>query len=288
MGKLYVLENENIKVEVDTHGAELKSLTDKKTGKEYMWSGDEKYWGRVSPVLFPVVGNYKDKKVVAEGKTYESGQHGFARDMEFALASKMDDELWFVLNSNDETIEKYPYRFSLLIGYRINKTGVRVMWNVMSHDKRNIYFSIGGHPAFLSPVEGASIEFDVEGPITAGVLDENGLLSDRTKSFDLDGGKLHLSHELFDEDALIFEKQEITKAILKDENGEDVLSLTFDAPLLGIWSPAGKKAPFVCIEPWYGRTDRNTFEGDIKDREYGNVLKSHEVFSAHYDITLNI
>ena len=283
MEKLYTLENEQLRIRVNTHGAELVSLIDKGTGREYMWSGDEKYWNRVSPVLFPLVGNYKDHKTAYEGKTYESGQHGFARDMDFALVSKMRDELWFALNSNDKTLEKYPFKFSLMVGYRITGRRVRFMWNVMSGDSRIIHFSIGGHPAFLSPVEGATIEFDVHGPITAGVL-EGGLLSERTKTFKLSGGRLALSHELLDEDALIFEDQQISRAALYDPDGSRVVELLFDSPLLGIWSPAGKNAPFVCIEPWYGRTDRIDFSGDISEREWGNSLKPGEVFSAHYDV----
>lgn len=288
MSTVYSLENDLIKIEVDTHGAELKSLQRKSDSKEYMWSGDSEYWGRVSPILFPLVGNYKDHKTTYNGVEYESGQHGFARDMEFHLASKMDDELWFVLNHNEETMKKYPFKFSLMVGYRIIGNTLRVMWNVMNHDSGNIYFSIGGHPAFLSEVDGASIEFDIAGPITAGVIDENGVLSDRTKEIDLDGGKLMMTHEMFDEDALIIEKQEITKATLKDKDGEDVLSLQFDCPVLGIWTPAGKNAPFICIEPWYGRTDRSDFSGELPDREYGNKLAPSEVFAAHYDIVVTV
>lgn len=286
MGKLYTLENEQIRIRVNKHGAELVSVVKKDTGREYMWSGDENFWGRVSPILFPLVGNYRDKKVTYNGQTYESGQHGFARDMDFALASQMDDELWFVLNSNEETLAHYPFRFSLMVGYRINGASVRVMWNVMNQDRNNIYFSIGGHPAFLSPVDGAALEFDVHGPVKAGVIDGNGLLTERTKEFELDGGRLALNHSMFDEDALIFEEQEIKKTVLVDEKGENVLEMLFDAPLLGVWTPAGKNAPFICIEPWYGRTDRSDFDGELPDREWGNSLRPSEVFSAHYDLII--
>ncbi len=286
MSKLYTLENDKIRIRVDSHGAELVSVVKKDTGREYMWSADANFWGRVSPVLFPVVGNYRDHKTSYDGRTYESGQHGFARDMDFALASQMVDELWFATSSNSDTLEHYPFQYSLLIGYRINGSSIRVMWNVMNQDRRDIYFSIGGHPAFLSPVDGAAIEFDVHGSLTAGVLDSNGLLSERTKEFELEGGRLSLNHAMFDEDALIFEDQQIKKAVLIDENGQNVLGLLFDAPLLGLWTPAKKNAPFICIEPWYGRTDRSSFDGDITEREWGNRLKPSEVFSAHYDVIL--
>ena len=53
------LENELIAIEVEEHGAELKSLVRKNTGKEYMWKADPKFWGRTSPVLFPFVGAVK-------------------------------------------------------------------------------------------------------------------------------------------------------------------------------------------------------------------------------------
>ena len=109
------LENELIAIEVEEHGAELKSLVRKNTGKEYMWKADPKFWGRTSPVLFPFVGAVKDKQFRTKGQTYTMGQHGFARDMDFTLDSQTEDTLWFVLKSNEETMAKYPYAFTLRI-----------------------------------------------------------------------------------------------------------------------------------------------------------------------------
>lgn len=115
----YGLENDTIRIEIDSHGAELKSLVKKETGTEYMWCADPKYWGRTSPVLFPFVGNVSGKQYRTKGKTYDMGQHGFARDMEFTLESQTENEIWFVLHSNEETYAKYPYVFTLKLGYAI-------------------------------------------------------------------------------------------------------------------------------------------------------------------------
>lgn len=41
-----------INFKLSNHGAELQSL--QKDGKEYLWHGDAKYWGRRSPILFPM------------------------------------------------------------------------------------------------------------------------------------------------------------------------------------------------------------------------------------------
>lgn len=104
----YELHNEEIAVRIALLGAELKSLKDIKSGREYMWSGDPAFWKRVSPVLFPLVGNYRNKQAVYEGKAYPLSQHGFARDREFTLVSQTDEEAWFALESDETTRECYP------------------------------------------------------------------------------------------------------------------------------------------------------------------------------------
>ena len=155
------LENELIAIEVEEHGAELKSLVRKNTGKEYMWKADPKFWGRTSPVLFPFVGAVKDKQFRTKGQTYTMGQHGFARDMDFTLDSQTEDTLWFVLKSNEETMAKYPYAFTLRIGYHIEGNKLEVLWQVENPSEEELPFSIGGHPAFNRP-KNCKIRFDVD------------------------------------------------------------------------------------------------------------------------------
>ena len=84
----YILENGTLRVEIESFGAEIKSVKRKADGREYMWCGDPRYWGRTSPVLFPFVGAPKNKEYRYEGRTYPMGQHGFARDMEFTLEAQ--------------------------------------------------------------------------------------------------------------------------------------------------------------------------------------------------------
>ena len=45
----YEIENAELKVGVETKGAQLKSIRSKKTDTEYLWQGDEEFWkGRAS------------------------------------------------------------------------------------------------------------------------------------------------------------------------------------------------------------------------------------------------
>lgn len=286
----FQIRNESLTLEIDVHGAEMKSLIDNCSGQEYLWCGDAAYWGRTSPVLFPLVGNYREKRSCFAGKWYSLSQHGFARDMDFELVSEKDDEIWFALEDSPETLEKYPFGFRLELGYRLQGRAVEVLWKVTNKNDREMYFSIGGHPAFNCPLrEGEKqtdyrIGFDTCEPLTASVLDENGTVSERKKVLELTDGMLQITDSMFDEDALIVEHDQAHKVALYTPEGEKYLEVKFEAPLFGIWSPAGKHAPFVCIEPWYGRSDRADFGQKLEEREWGNVLKAGEIFTAAYQI----
>ena len=95
-------------------GAELVSVIF--NGFEKLHDG-KNYWNRHSPVLFPIVGKLKDGKTQINGKIYEMGQHGFARDMEFEEI----EENSYVLKSNEKTLEKFPFRFELYVSYEVKK-----------------------------------------------------------------------------------------------------------------------------------------------------------------------
>ena len=285
----YGLENDKIRIEIDSHGAELKSLVKKETGAEYMWCADAKYWGRTSPVLFPVVGNVSGKQYRTKGKTFDMGQHGFARDMEFTLESQTDNEIWFVLRSNEETLAKYPYEFVLKLGYRLAGAKVEVLWHVENPSEEELPFAIGGHPAFYCPVTSGGkqsdcyIQFDIAGSLKCSTIDGY-LVRDRVDTYELEDGMLRIAQHLFDNDARIIEKQNIKKVSLCDPKKQAFLTIEVDAPLVGIWRPADPGAPFVCIEPWYGRSDRIGYAGELRDREYENVLAAGENWDAGYTI----
>ncbi len=287
----YVISNDELRLSVADAGAEIRSLVRLSDGKELMWQADPAYWGRTSPVLFPLVGNYRDKTSYYNGAAYSMGQHGFARDMVFVLEEQTEDALLFSLCDTEETRKKYPFAFRLLVGYRLLGKTVTVTWKVENPADETMYFSIGGHPAFNCDYSGGRLVFykngsPFEGSLISKIIapDGSGCLSDRTKSFGLHEGNLPLSWPLFDEDALIFEDRQADAVAITDAQGRPVLCVTFDAPLFGVWSPAGKNAPFVCIEPWYGRCDRTDFSQQLSEREYGNTLRPKEAFEAYYAI----
>ena len=137
-------------VEVSDLGAELQSIKDA-DDKEYLWQGDDKYWGRRSPILFPIVCGLWKGTYRTEGETYQLGRHGFARDMNFKVLRQTDHSVTYVLHETENTLRQYPYRFMLSVTYKLVDNEVHVIWHVHNTDTREMHFQIGAHPAFNLP-----------------------------------------------------------------------------------------------------------------------------------------
>ena len=208
---IYEIENENIKLKVDSCGAEMKSLVKKETDTEYLWNGDPAYWQRTSPILFPLVGRLFHNIYRAKGNTYTMPQHGFARDMEFTLLEKKDHEIWFFLKDTEETRKNYPYTFELQIGYLLQGANIKVMWKVRNEQEEILPFAIGGHPAFLCPAlrpdckEAYYLKFDCD-KLRATKLQGPYVLRETYEEVPLDNGMLLIDDKaIFANDTLMVE-----------------------------------------------------------------------------------
>lgn len=287
-----ILENEKLKLEISDFGAELQEIKLKENGRNYLWNGDSAFWGRRSPVLFPFVGALKNKEYHYSGRTFPMGQHGFARDMVFELLENDKKSVWYELKSNEETRKKYPFEFSLKIGYELLENTIKVKWKVKNQDKKIMYFSIGAHPAFVVPVdkrEECFLKFDNPNDLTNTRL-ENGLANEKNLKngkIVTQNGNLKIQKDLFQYDALILENSQVREISLCTPDKKEFITVKFDSPLVGIWSPYKEKCPFVCIEPWYGRCDGVEFDGELQDRKWQQSLAEGEIFQCEYEIIVN-
>lgn len=290
------ISNGTIEVEASSHGAELLSI--RRNGKEYVWQGDPKYWGRHAPVLFPIVGKVWNDEYRVSGQTFHLTQHGFARDMDFgSIPQDTGQKMAFVLKSDGHTRSLYPYDFQLKVEYELDADTLTKRDIVKNTGDIPMYYMIGNHPAFLYR------DFDPADKIHGYVcfyngrqllkdfmlspLTEHGALKHGKTIFTVPSGVLELKADTFDDDALVFENSQIDMAVLLDKGQNPYLAVSFPiAQTLGIWSSKGKNAPFVCIEPWNGLTDPEGFEGDITERAWIQRLEpgAEEVFE--YTVTV--
>ena len=227
---MITLKNDILSIKVDRHGAELWSIRDH-SGREFIWQADPAFWKRHAPVLFPIVGSLWDKKYRVDGKEYSLEQHGFARDMDFHLVSSDENTLWYELKSDAETLAKYPYAFTLKIGYKLTGHKIQVMWEVSNNDGKTMYFQIGAHPAFYYPdfnpdteergafrlyKRGENGEMKPLETLKYILISEKGC-ADTEHVYELETpeGKLPLTTSTFDHDALIIENQQVSKVVLE-------------------------------------------------------------------------
>lgn len=290
---MHILKNDVLTVEVSEHGAELHSI--RKGATEYLWQADPKFWARHSPVLFPIVGSVWDKLYRVDGKIYELGQHGFARDMDFVKVEGNDTEVFYRLESNDETLKKYPWPFRLEIGYKLKVNAIEVIWRVYNPGTEEMYFQIGAHPAFYYPDydpetdERGYFSFDRSEGLECIRIMEKGCVDAVTK-YPLEipqDGLLPLRKDTFDViDTIMLQDSQIGRVTLHRNDGTPWLSLKFTAPVVGLWSPPTKNAPFICIEPWYGRCDRAGYTGDYRQKDWVNRLEPGKEFEGIYTIEI--
>ena len=283
------LKNDKITVIISAHGAELQSIKSAE-GREYLWQGDEKYWPRRSPLLFPIVCGLWNGQYRVDGKTYELPRHGFARDMDFDVIEKTESSVTYELTSNEETMKVYPHECGLNVSYFLNDDMINVVWTVRNMGKEEMHFQIGGHPAFNLPDvgEGDKVEgtllFDNEQPLTRIIGNTGGCIKPERYDVKTDRHIWAFDEESFADDAVILDKSQVGMAVIVDKEGRPQIGLSFDCPCLGIWTPYGKHAPFLCIEPWYGVHDWAGYEGEFKDKYLMNHLLPGATFMASYEI----
>lgn len=290
---LYTLENENLVITASTYGGELHSIREKIDNTEYLWNGDEKFWKYHAPVLFPIVGKVNDGKYKVDGKFFELPQHGLARTKEFTLAEKTEDSITFQLDYSNETLEVYPYKFTLKIKYTLLDDSVITSYTVINKDNRDIFFSIGAHPAFMCPIKSGEtiddyyFEFNKVENSSKMLLNKDGyLLYERAECLE-DSSIIPLSFELFKNDALIFNDLKSNRISLKSKNHNKSLTMDFTGfPYMGLWTK-DTGAPFVCIEPWCGHADYYDFQGEFKDKKGINKLEVGKEFNSSYTVIIS-
>ena len=287
---MYQIENSAFAATVSEHGAELKSLTSKKTGRNYLYNGSAS-WKRSSPVLFPNIGGLAGEVYSYKGIQYPALPHGFARDMVFAVDMQSIDSISFILESNEETRVFFPFSFSLTVFYSLKENGLSVTWLVKNLDTETIFFSIGAHPGFsLLPgteLKDYTLHFDKAVKIETRRVVGRYL----TKDKELVAGTcnvLPLSKFLLEKDAIILEDSGIQRISLLNERAKYHLWVEFpNFPVVAIWSDPHTiaNAEFLCIEPWCGINALcDDPVEDISRKSRINLLRNGEVFERTYSI----
>ena len=261
------LRHEGIEASIHPLGAELCQLSSAATGLEYLWSGDPAWWGKFSPVLFPIVGTLRDNHYQYCGTTYTLPRHGFAREKVFRAEQISEAEALFTLEDDESTRVVYPFRFILQLRYLIANGRLTVTYSVFNPVDEPLYFSLGAHPAFRVPLrEGLLYEdyrLTLSQPETIGRWPlADGLIRDGSVPFLNQDQTIPLTTETFARDAIVLKDLRSDQITLHSDRDPHGLRFGIEGwPHLGLWAAPG--APFVCIEPWQGHADTVSHDGEF-------------------------
>lgn len=277
------LSNQNISAQITTLGAELLSL--EKDHRNYIWTIDEQYWNKTSPVLFPIVGRLKNDQYTLNGKEFSLPRHGFARNYEFDVLKQTENSVIFKLSANEETVKVYPFDFDFLYHYVLNGNVLEITFEIINKNSFEMPFSIGAHPAFRleNPVENYSLQFEKEDLFKSYHLTHENF-DGSFSIIESKNGEILLSDTLFENDALVFKTLESNYLFLAEHN-KPVLKFYFqDFPFLGIWKKI--KAPFLCLEPWQGLADNTNHNGNFLEKEGVIILQPNSSKKLGYKIEI--
>lgn len=112
-------------------------------------------------------------------------------------------------------------------------------------------------------------------------------LSGRDAEFPLeDGRKLRLSHDLFDNDAIVLRNM-ADEVTLKSDKGTRQVKVSYpDMSYLGIWHAPKTDAPYVCIEPWTSLPSRQDVVEEFKYKSDLVRLLSSEQYVNTWEIAI--
>lgn len=278
---MMILKKDLMELKIDEFGAEMKSFTI--NGIEFLWNKD-KYWKKTSPVLFPFVGNLKNFKYKYLDKEYSIlTRHGFARDNKFKIVAQSEKYVKLGFSSNEDTLKKYPFEFNLYLIYTLIENGFTLEYQVENLNEGEMYFSIGAHPAFILSDNYENeyyIEFNREEDGMKFILDDEGFINGEKNKIELiENKKFFIKDCHFENDAIIFENPNSNIVYIKSKNTTKQIKIDYtEFPYIAFWKML--KAPFVCVEPWFGITDLTETDGNLKTKKGIQKLKKNGIFKS--------
>lgn len=263
------ITNGRISAQVDSFGAELKSLRHEGNDIDYLWNGDASVWTDTAPFLFPVVARQLDDQYVLNGETLTMPMHGFAKDSNFTVLECATDKIKLELRESAETLQWYPFAFCVTSEFVVNDDGLSIVRTVTNTDEMDMPYSLGEHPGYRIPMvagdtlEDYYLEFSAQENAQRWYLDDEIIAGNEPG---LCGDILLITPHLFDRGALIYKGLVSDKVTLRSKNHAHSVTVSLNGwNYLGIWAKPG--AAYVCIEPWNGLASSKWSEYDIWKKE---------------------
>lgn len=265
---MVILENEVLHIEISEQGAEVRKVIC--NGKSRSWSGDEKIWSGVSPVLFPICSALREDKYTYNGKEYFMKKHGFIKNQLAKTESKSNLSATFLFKDTPETLKQYPWHFELRITYTVRGNCIDTLYEVKNTSKSTMYYSIGAHESYYcyGGIENYDLIFERKETLYNTIFENQ--YSCKRDILLKDSNVLPLYENYFDFDSVIFKDVKSRYLTLRNRKTGEEASIKFDGfDFLLLWHKVG--APYICVEPWAGICPSVEKNYEISEKE--GILK---------------
>lgn len=250
---IYTLKNDKLTAQINSLGAELSSVISA-SGYEYIWQGAE--WKKHAPVLFPICGALLDSKFTFKGREYPMEKHGFAKVSEFELVEACDTSLTLALKSTAQTLEIYPFEFTLTAKYSLEDNKLIASYTVENNGKQIMPYMFGWHPAFTlggsREIGSFYVEFEGKKQLSRHTLQHGPFVNPFYISYPLKNNRYYLNEEeIYENDTMIFRDVPTTVRLAGGYQKHAItLSYSRNLPYLCIWKAPTSAARYICLEPW--------------------------------------
>ena len=253
----YTIENQKLKISVNSLGAELCSVVYKEDGTEHIWQGDPAVWSGQAPIMFPYTGRLPGGKFSVKGAIYEGNPHGFARKAEHTMVRCEGNLLVLELLWSEELLARWPWKFRLESTFLLEGETLHHTLRVENLDGESFSFGVGYHPAFRIPFDEkhtfADYELRFEKMESPLCLDTSngGLVGDKVYYLGKNITAVPIDEKLFANDShMMTGLRSATLGIYEKDSGRAVVTDISGFPYVLLWSKPGVPQ-FVCIEPWH-------------------------------------
>jgi len=187
------------------------------------------------PVLFPAPGKLANDVWSYRGRRGAMKQHGFARTEAWTVTSRTSHSLTCSLDSNEQTLAQYPWRFHAELEFALQGSRLRIVFRLLNTDTETLPFGVGYHPYF-----------QVADKTRARVATDATQAFDNTQKQTRAFSGFDFTQPEVDVHLLDHSAKQCTLALV---DGANITLRTSDHfSLWVVWTLAGKD--FICLEPW--------------------------------------
>lgn len=254
---VYTIKSGKLTAKINSYGAELTSVVGE-DGFDYIWQcPGEGFWADHSPVLFPHCGRILNSTYTYDGKSYDMGTHGFAKEKDFSLVSISEDTLVLSLASDNETRKIYPFDFALNITFSVCENALNVKFSVQNTGKYELPYMLGWHPGFAldnctdAPIGNFKLAMSGKNSLTWHPLMNGCFVNPVGVPYPIKDSAYHLcEEEIYSNDTMIFVGTGDEVTLTCDGCHGLKMSWSENLPYFCIWKQPRSDARFVCLEPW--------------------------------------